>query len=391
MPRQTNLPDKHSRHLHLLIPFALPTLAHTAETTALLEGLDLTGLEKLLQHAAPTESEPEINGDDAVEFQRTLPHERWLTRHFGIATTQQPNTGSDTAPLAPYMLLADGGEPGTACWACVEPVHIQIAHDHVRLLDPASLALTKQEAAQLLDDTHTLFTEAGLTVQAPTPLRWYISGAELNHLIGTTPLRASRHSLETQPSMFWMKLQNEVQMAWFEHPVNLARAECGLPTANSIWLHSQGILTPTTCRFNQVFSSQPATIGLSQASRIPHALLPQSLSDVSAHLIERNDSAPNVTLVELDMLTLPCVHEDWHAWRHALSRLENDWFAPAYAEFAAGHINKITLTLCSETRYRTFNMSRRDRYKFWRAAFSFSFRQRQQHRYATLLARASSL
>ena len=52
-------------------------------------------------HDAVAMSERESGAD----FQRTLPHERWLARRFGVVDAQQP----DAAPLAAYMLLADGG------------------------------------------------------------------------------------------------------------------------------------------------------------------------------------------------------------------------------------------------------------------------------------------
>ncbi|MFP3617443.1 regulator, partial [Paraburkholderia sp. SIMBA_050] len=76
---------------------------------------------------------------------------------------------ADEAPLAPYMLLADGGDPGTQAWACVEPVHVQIAHDHLVLVDPASLALDDGDAAALLAVARPLIEELGVRLEAPQP------------------------------------------------------------------------------------------------------------------------------------------------------------------------------------------------------------------------------
>ncbi|MDL5497903.1 hypothetical protein, partial [Escherichia coli] len=78
--------------LHLLIPFALPP----AEAPAALALGALPAFERIVARAAVVEQ----RSDDA--FQRTLPHERWLAQQFDLAAP-----GTDRAPLAPYMLLAD--------------------------------------------------------------------------------------------------------------------------------------------------------------------------------------------------------------------------------------------------------------------------------------------
>jgi hypothetical protein len=357
----------HAKLLHLLIPFALPSATHVGD---LLRDLELGSLEKLLQRADLGERE---HGGD---FQRTLPHERWLSRRFGVADAQQP----DAAPLAPYMLLADGGEPGTASWACIEPVHIQIARDHLVLVDPASLALSRAEAARLLADARGLVEELGLRLSAPDPLRWYVSGTALGTVAGASPLRASGRSIEiwlphertagqaaadagssqAKRSTFWMKLQNEVQMAWFEHEVNEQRAARGLQAANSIWLHSQGTLAPVQRVFDQVWSAQPATRGLALAGGTHGAAALPRFADWRAHA----DGA--TALVELDALTLPFLHEDWYSWRAALGALEHDWFAPALAALRDGSLAALALTLCGETGYYTLNVTRGSQRKFWR-------------------------
>jgi hypothetical protein len=69
-------------------------------------------------------------------------------------------------------------------------------------------------------------------------------------------------------SRMWMKLQNEVQMAWFQHPVNEAREARGLPAVNSIWFHAQGTLKPVGKPFGRVLSASPAALAL-RAPRRP--------------------------------------------------------------------------------------------------------------------------
>jgi len=386
----------YAKRLHLLMPFAIPAAANAA---VLLRDLELSALEKLLQRASLVEREA---GD---AFQRTLPHERWLAREFGLLNrsasssanpfgTAASLSGTDEAPLAAHMLLADGGTPGDATWACIEPVHIQIARDHLVLIDPDALALQPDEAARLLAEARPLVEELGLTLLAPNPLRWYISGTAMGDLLSASPLRASGRSVEiwlpqttgTTPgttsrrSTFWMKLQNEVQMAWFEHPVNEAREHSGRLAANSIWLHSQGSLAPLKQPFGAVFSNAPAARGLALASQAIGASLPGTLAEVlqaqnkalpatSAEALQHKSARPkaqDTALLQFDTLTMPFLHEDWYAWREALSALERDFLAPALAELKQGTLDALTLTLCGETSFVTLNITRADLRKFWR-------------------------
>ncbi|MGN6649352.1 regulator [Trinickia sp.] len=345
----------HSNRLHLLLPFALPS---AADASTALHELRSPALDKLLARAALVER---VAGED---FQRTLPHERWVARQFGAIA---PNA-TDNAPLAPYMLLADGGTPGGDEWACVEPVHVRIAHDHLVLIDPSALALTDEEAAKLLSVAKPLIEELGVRVEAPTPHRWYLTGEALGKLAGASPLRASGRSIEIwlphdaqsgQRSRIWMKLQNEVQMGWFEHPVNEAREAQGLPAVNSIWLHAQGTAQPVRSPFVRVLSDALATRGLALAASVETARAPSSFKALPP-------LGAGTTLVELNPFAAPFIAQDWAAWQAALDEVERDWFAPALEALDAGRLGALTLTLAGDTGSVTLAATRGDLRKFWR-------------------------
>lgn len=345
--------------LHLLIPFALPP----AEAPAALALGALPAFERIVARAAVVEQ----RSDDA--FQRTLPHERWLAQQFDLAAP-----GTDRAPLAPYMLLADGGTPGAAAWACVEPVHVRIATDHLVLLDPASLAVSDAEAQALLDIARPLIEELGVTLQAPHPARWYLSSPQLDGLEGAAPLRASGRNIEIwlpheastgERSRVWMKLQNEVQMAWFEHALNEAREMRGLPPVNSIWFHAPGVLEPVHAAFASVYANTVGARGLGIAAQIPAAPAPASFAALPPGTPQNG-----TTLVELDTLTEPYMEQDWRAWGAALTALDHDWFAPALDALERGRLDTLALTLCGDVGWATLTLKRGDLRKFWlRRAF----------------------
>lgn len=341
--------------LHLLLPFALPSAADAATA---LHNLQRPALDKLIARAT---LDQRVIGDD---FQRTLPHERWLAAQFGVT---QESVSSDDAPLAPYMLLADGGTPGDATWACVEPVHVRIARDHLVLIDPASLGVEADEAQALFEVVKPLIEDLELTIQAPNPVRWYVSGPNLGALAGASPLRASGRNIEIwlphdagtgERSRAWMKLQNEVQMAWFEHPLNEAREMRGLPAINSIWLHAQGMYKTVSSPFSNVLSNAAATRGLAMAAGLAPAAPPASFTTLNP--------AQGRTLVELDPFSAPFIEQDWGRWNQALGELERNWFAPALAALEDGSLGTLRLTLCSDTGSVSLTITRGALRKFWR-------------------------
>ena len=370
----------HANRLHLLLPFALPA---AADASTALHDIQSPALDRLIARATLVER---VVGED---FQRTLPHERWVARQFGALPSGA--AAADEAPLAPYMLRADGGEPGNATWACVQPVHVRIAHDHLVLIDPASLELSDDEASVLLAIARPLIEELGVRIEAPKPARWYLSGDGFGTLAGASPLRASGRNIEIwlpheahsgDRSRAWMKLQNEVQMAWFEHPVNEAREARGLPAVNSIWFHAQGAAQPVRSPFARVFSDAAATRGLAMTSGIQTAAPPASFAAFQAATAANGASgnasvgtpvgasadthANGAALVELDPFSAPYIEQDWARWNDAFAALQADWFEPALQALQSGQLNELALTLCGDTGSVTLTITRGDLRKFWR-------------------------
>ncbi|MCX8566701.1 MAG: hypothetical protein ON057_001428 [Glomeribacter sp. 1016415] len=392
MPYNAIAMTMQSPELHLLLPFSLPAQRAANYT---LPALEQGALAKFLARATLTEKSL------GADFQRTLPHERWLAQRFNVIGS----TSVDEAPLAPYMLLADQAQAQaetvahtaaaalddnppntivqpdeTTVWACVEPVHLQIAHDHLILIDPTHLVLAAEEAAALLKTAQPLITSLGITLVAPTPLRWYLSAPSLHGISGASPLRAAGRNIEIwlpretrtdAPSRTWLKVQNEVQMAWFEHPINQARETRGAYTANSIWLHAQGEKRSVTRPFTCILAKTPAARGLALAAGLN---APHQIGFPPAHfdLLKPFTTAPTTRaaaakiLVELDTLSAPFLQQDWPDWAAALSALEQNWFAPALAALQNGTLRTLTLTLCGEISSITLTATRADLRKFWR-------------------------
>jgi hypothetical protein len=196
-------------------------------------------------------------------------------------------------------------------------------------------------------------------------------------------LRASGRNIEIwlpheahsgERSRAWMKLQNEVQMAWFEHPVNEAREARGLPAVNSIWFHAQGAAQPVRSPFARVFSDAAATRGLAMSAGVETGAPPASFGALASRAGDANGNSSAATasanatgtLVELDPFSAPYIEQDWARWNHAFATVQTDWFEPALAALQSGRLDELGLTLCGDTGSVTLTVTRGDLRKFWR-------------------------
>ena len=216
--------------MHLMIPFA-SGLSDDGRHT--LRDLDLPNLARLLARLTPTERV----GTD--EYTLTPPHERALADALGW-------TGEDGClPWAARAAAADGIDVGDAPWGLLTPVHWHVGSDHVSLADPHNLFLSAQASHTLFEALAPLFTEEGWQIAWGAPTRWYVSHASLADLPSASIDRAIGRNID-----LWMpshpqarlvrRLQNEVQMLLYQHPLNDERVNQGALPVNSFWLSGCG-------------------------------------------------------------------------------------------------------------------------------------------------------
>ncbi|MGH6637068.1 MAG: phosphoglycerate mutase [Polaromonas sp.] len=215
---------------HLLIPGAgLPAAAgpgaapHTQP--------NLPNLKQLLRHMAPSDL---IECD---EDSPSMPYELALARLNGLPA--QPG-------LIPWAAF-ETGTTGTPC-AWIKPCHWQMGADHVQLGDPASLGLDEAASRALLDAAAPYFRDDGMTLAYHLPDAWLASGEVFRHLSTRSLERVIGHRIT--PAVFdassggtaLRRLQNEMQMLFYTHPVNDMRQRQGLLPVNSFWITGAGAL-----------------------------------------------------------------------------------------------------------------------------------------------------
>lgn len=281
--------------------------------------------------------------------------EEWLLRTWGV----------QESPVAPLTLLAEGIAPEAETWMRADPVHLRVERDHIQLFDHHAFTLDRSEADDLVAELNRHFAADGIAFQAPHPTRWY-ARIRATEKPDTTPLwRAARHSVfERMPvskgEINWKSVANEIQMLFFEHPVNQAREARGEPLISGVWFWGAGELPGSSAApYSQVFSELPLARGLALHTDIAPAPLAHDFAALG-------DNLQDGTLVVLHQLTRCVRANDYAAWPPALASLEHAWFAPALAALKAGRLSGVRLCLPSERLTLDCNVKRSDLYKFWR-------------------------
>ncbi len=222
---------RHNRVMHLVIPCAT---APGPQCQATLERLELPQLRTLLRVLPPANA---LYGED--EDLSPL-HERVLS-HDAFADGLIPWAAMRAANLPLFK--------PSAAYGLVNPCHLTVHADHIAMQDPARLGLMEAESRALLMAMQPYFLEDGLTLHWLQTDTWLVEGEALRGLA-----TASLERVRGQPVDRWMprqdaaklvrRLQNEMQMLLYTHPINDARVARGAPMVNSFWLSGTGDLPP---------------------------------------------------------------------------------------------------------------------------------------------------
>ena len=288
--------------MHLIIPYA----ALADATPDALHDLVLPHLRQLLSPMTCTHRDEEER--DAKPSPH-MPHERVWARHLGWPLD---------APL-PWAAWSQPDNPAPQAW--ITPCHWQIGMDQVVMLDPAHLQLSDPESRALLEAMQPYLQEDGLDVRWHSALRWHATASVFDNMQAASLERVSGANVKPWITDGHMpaslrRLQSEMQMLLYNHPVNEARLAQGRLTVNSFWVHGAGALPQT------------------QAAQAAHKASP---------------------ILVLDSLRGPALRGDLPAWQAAWREIDTTHLAPLAQQADL----RLRLSLCSETAAHTYQRSER--------------------------------
>jgi hypothetical protein len=173
-----------------------------------------------------------------------LPHlEKLLTQMTCVAKSSEP-ADAQSALLGPHeqALTLWGLSPHWGREVYLTPCHWQVGMNEVLLLNPQELALNDNESRAMLAAMQGFFAEDGIEVTYESPLLWKAQGELFEGLPFAALDRAVGKNVkawlpEASRARTLHRLQSEMQMLLYQHPVNDQRSLQGRWTVNAFWVH----------------------------------------------------------------------------------------------------------------------------------------------------------
>ena len=217
--------------MHLLIPHAAPSGPACRQALA---SLQLPHLQALLTHLSPA-------WNLSVDENRLAPaSELAHAKALGLPLVDG---------LVPWAALAarEAGLTPDASYALLTPCHWDIHTQAVFMADPAQLELAEDESRTLLAAMQPYFEEDGLQLHWLRSDTWLVAGEVLRDLPTASLARVCNATVDDwiprqDAAKLLRRLQNEMQMLLYTHPVNNAREARRAPSINAFWLHGTGTL-----------------------------------------------------------------------------------------------------------------------------------------------------
>lgn len=226
-------------------------------------------------------------------------------------------------------------------WLRLDLVQKQADRDTLLMFPPEDLAITSEENSALAQAFNEHFAEEGLKLELGRGGSWFLSLPQAIDL-SCTPLQEACYCKlndlfpSGEASALWRKLINETQMLFFNHPVNLARREAGMPEINSIWVWGEGCLHKDRLVLRDKFSLVSQSLYAEGLAGLTQAGFASKLENFSDWLEFNQDLQGGLVELQLD---------ETLTWDEAWQELEQKWIAPIKDGLKAKKLSSVFLDL----------------------------------------------
>lgn len=213
----------------------------------------------------------------------------------------------------------------------VELIHMAPSRDGAALIPADQLDINDAQSQALLESAQALCDDTPFTLQAWSTTHWQLSSQIELPPIFASPQLVSRSAVndwwdQDPRTKAWRRFVNELQMLYFNHPVNQQRQSLQLPPINSLW--PIGGLSPASWQpqphsllhfheLTQAYLRQDWGTWLQQLQTIDQALPPL--------LVEQ----PQIILSNTEQLLSASPHpvRFWHRFIPPTSTWRTHWLA----------------------------------------------------------------
>ena len=179
-------------------------------------------------------------------------------------------------------------------WLRADPAYIRPDLNGARLLGIGdALGIEQADVEALLPALRPLFGDAGFTLDAPTPSRWYLrlpreaklpAFASPDDALGDDVFE---HIVDGPEARRWRVLASEAQVTLHNHPRNAQRIAAGKVPINSLWFWGGGLLPDSIASgFPTVFSDDVLLHGIARIGKLDAMPMKDATLDIDDALVD---------------------------------------------------------------------------------------------------------
>ena len=211
-----------------------------------------------------------------------------LARQFQLL----PNRWAEAALTR--VVDTDEADARLSGWLRADPAYIRPDINGARLLGIGdALGIEQADVEALLPALRPLFGDAGFTLDAPTPSRWYLrlpreaklpAFASPDDALGDDVFE---HIVDGPEARRWRVLASEAQVTLHNHPRNAQRIAAGKVPINSLWFWGGGLLPDSIASgFPTVFSDDVLLHGIARIGKLAAMPMNAATPDIADALVD---------------------------------------------------------------------------------------------------------